>query len=351
MHSQRFALIGAFSAFALSAAPIARQHPPASHPTPRELLRTIAAVTDREWAAVERGEAVAKILPTDSREVAVAGAVRIAAARDQLFERYRDVESLKRSAIVLDIGRFGASPRASDLQSLSFDDHNLDLRDCRPGDCRVRLGADDIGRFHREVNWNDPSWRSQSAALWREVLSGYAAAYRREGRTALPVYANKREPLGVVSELSLLVKTYAFVRSYSPEFHEYLDAFGPAASNHMEHCLYWSREDYGIRPVTRISHQVIARGTGGSAVGLVATNQVYADHYLDAALSVTLAIDAGPGDDGEAFYMIAVSRARTRSLSGLLRAMVRSTVQNRSRNALRKALTATKAALEKTERE
>lgn len=78
---------------------------------------------------------------------------------------------------------------------------------------------------------------------------------------------------------------------------------------------------------------------------LVATNQVYADHDLDAALGVTLAIDASDSR-GRAFYMIAVNRARTRSLSGFLRRMVRATVQTRGRDAMRKILTATKSGLE-----
>jgi hypothetical protein len=45
--------------------------------------------------------------------------------------------------------------------------------------------------------------------------------------------------------------------------------------------------------------------------------------------------------------MISVSRARTRSLSGMLRSFVRSTVQNRSRDALRKILVSTKTSLER----
>ena len=48
-------------------------------PTPRELLRTVAQVSDAEWAALERGEAVAKVLNTDNREIAIAGGVRNAA--------------------------------------------------------------------------------------------------------------------------------------------------------------------------------------------------------------------------------------------------------------------------------
>ena len=182
-------------------------------PTTRELLREIAQTTDAEWAAIARGEAVAKVLATDNREVAVAGAVRIAASSERFAGRYREIENLKRSAIVLDVGRFSTPPRPDDLLSVPFEDYDLDLRDCRPGDCRVRLGAPEIARFHREVDWRSNDWRERSRTVWREVLAGYAAAFSREGRRALPNFVNKPEPLSVPAELSLLVDRFGFVGS------------------------------------------------------------------------------------------------------------------------------------------
>ena len=111
--------------------------------------------------------------------------------------------------------------------------------------------------------------------------------------------------------------------------------------------MYWSKDDFGVRPVLRLSHQTIYRPTGMPHAVLIATNQLYADHYLDAGLTVTMTIDAPAADGKPGFYMISVSRARTRSLNGMLRAFVRSTVQNRSRDALRKILASTKASLER----
>ncbi len=152
----------------------------------RDLLRDIAQMSDAEWAAIGRGEAVAKVLATDNREIAVAGAVRIASSSERLVGRYRDIESLKRSAIVLEIGRFSKPPRPADLAAVPIEDYNLDLRDCWPGDCRVRLGEPAIARFHREVDWRAADWRERSSAVWREVLAGYAADYspRRPARAA-----------------------------------------------------------------------------------------------------------------------------------------------------------------------
>jgi hypothetical protein len=312
---------------------------------PKDLLRAIAGFTEADWAIVERGEAVSKLLETDAREVAVAGAVRITGRRDQLVARSRDLQTLKGS-IVLDVGRFSAVPNPSDLQRVLFDERSLDLRACQPGDCPVRLSAADVARFHREVNWAGPDWRTQSAGVWRSVLANYASAYLANGRSALPDYVNRRDPLSVASEVAQLTRDFDFVGGYSPEFHAYMKEFGSRIPPGAEQMLYWTREDFGIRPIVRISHQVMFSTTPpATPVTLVAINQVYADHYLDASLTVTLGLDAGRD-----FYMISVSRARTRSLSGLLRRFARSAVQGRSRDAMRSALAATRAAIEKTQR-
>ena len=320
----------------------------APSPGPRDLLRTVARFNDAEWAAVTRGEAVAKIIDTDSREIAVAGAVRIAGSREVLIDRFRDIERLKRSSLVLDTGRFSPVPNPEDLSRVPFEDQSLDLRACRPGDCQVRLSATDIDRFHREVNWSSTDWRIRSVSVWRQVLAGYAAAYLTGGRTAMPDYANRKESLSVASELSMLIDEYGFVAPYSPEFYTYLQQFGPGAPAGTEHALYWTKEDFGVRPILRICHQVIYKAPGRSTSTLIANNQVYADHYLDAALGLTLAIDDGSSNDG--FYMITINRARTRSLTGLLRKLVRSTVQNRSREAMRRILSGTKQSVEQQHR-
>jgi hypothetical protein len=341
-----FSVIGAVVAIGLSSA-----SGPFAAMAPRDLLRSVAQFTDAEWAMVERGDAVAKVLDTDSRQVAVAGAVRIHGSREQLARRSRDLDVLGRSAAVLDAGAFSAVPSAADLRRATFEETSLDLRNCRPGDCQVRLGAEDIAQFHREVNWNGSDWRDQSARVWREVLARYAAAYQSSGRKALPDYANKRETLSVAGEVSQLANEYGFVSSYSPELAAYLHDFGAHAPSGAHHLLYWTKEDFGIRPVFRISHQLVYQAGGAIPATLIVINQVYADHYLDAALTVTVALDSTdrggntPGRTGD-FYMISVTRARTRSLSGVLRRLARSTVQSRSRETMRRILTSNKGAIE-----
>ena len=46
--------------------------------------------------------------------------------------------------------------------------------------------------------------------------------------------------------------------------------------------LYWTGENCGIRPIFRVSRPVILQVNGPTPSTLIATNQVYADHCLDA---------------------------------------------------------------------
>ena len=328
--------------------------------TAHELLRQVGGFNRAELSAVDRGQPVARIIDTDRREIAVVGAVRIRAARERLLERYRTVNYMKPGDIVLAAGVFSDPPKTSDLQPLSIEDYDLDLRDCRPGDCRVRLSADQIALFHRDVRWQAADWRAESADVWRRVLADYAAAYAADGTAALMHYDNKKEPLSVRQEYQTLLDSCAFVAAWSPEFHAYLQEPFKVRLEGVENLLYWTKEDFGIRPVMRMSHQMLyspARDGQSRPAVLIATKQLYAAHYLDAALGITLVLDtdrSAAAQDAHAtdnstqeFFFIQVSLARTRSLSGFFRTMVRSTVLNRSRDLMDKTLRVTKQALER----
>jgi hypothetical protein len=299
----------------------------------------------REISDIERERPVARVLDTDRRQVAVIGAVKIRAPRDLLAARVRTIDYLKGGGNILHVGQFGRTPSAGDLARLPFEEYDLDVRACRAGDCRVRLSADDISRFHREVNWRSSAWRDESAAVWREVLGGYASAYVRAGPSTLPVYANKEEPLAVADERSLLLGESTVLAACAPDVHAYLQDPARVRLPGLDTFTYWSVEDFGIRPVIRVIHQGVYRPASAGVPLVVMSDQIYAAHYLDAAVGHAFAIDV-PGEEGQAFYMVLTTRARTRSLTGLLRTLVRSTVQSRSREAIAKLLSSTKRALE-----
>jgi hypothetical protein len=312
--------------------------PPAE---PHTFLRAAAGFSPADLTQLDRGEPLARVLDTDKREVAVVGAVRIAASEAKLFERYRDIASLK-SGVVLELGRFGTPPTPADLRGLDFENYDLEtIRVCKPGDCGVRLSTANMERFARDVNWTAPGWREQAADLWRRLLAADAAAYMANG--TLGDYRNKATPLDVAEEFNPIFESSKYFEAISPEFLAYLRRFPSVSLQGTENILYWSKDDIN-RPVTRVTHLVLYPAPPGARrPGLIATKQIYAAHYFDAGLGLTCAFD----DGASGFYMLSVNRVRTRSLTSFTRSLVRSIVQRRSRDAMEGILKSMKAALER----
>lgn len=305
------------------------------------LLRTTAAFTGEELSRLDRGEPIAKVLDTDRREVAVVGAVRIAGSQTKLFERYRNPSAVKSSDVVLETGRFSTPPVAGDLGSLHIEDFDLgQLRTCKPGDCGIRLSTRDVDRFTHEVNWNAPNWKQQAGDLWRTVLAANAAAYMADG--TLGDYRNKATPLQVADEFKILFDAFADFEKLSPEFFDHLKRFPSARLEGAEDLLYWSKDDIN-RPVTRITHLSLYPAPAGVRPGFIATKQIYAAHYFDAGIGVISAFNDGTSG----FYLVSMNRARTRSLTGVSRTLVRSIVQRRSRDSMDGILQSTKIGIEK----
>jgi hypothetical protein len=308
---------------------------------PHQMLRTIGGFTPSQLAALDRGDAIAKVLKTDRREIAVIGAVRIRGPRDRAIARYRDVSNLRKSEIVMQVGTFTRPPRAEDLSTLAFEPYDLDAPGrCTPGDCAVRLSAGAIAHMRGSVQWSAPDARQQSAAAWREMLAGIARGYTTSGDSALPEYANKQEALSVRAELDALYGQFAYLSYVAPEFLRYVREFPRAELEGVENTLYWSKNDLGIRPVMGITHQTVYAPPGRPA--FIALKRIYAAHYVDGGLGVTMIADDGTGG----FYMTTVDWIRTRSLTSFTRAIVRSIVQDKSRAGVEKMLRTTKQSIE-----
>lgn len=336
-------LAAALAALALVASPAAGR----VGQTPRELhdlLRTVGGFTPGQLAAVDRGEPVASTLKTDRREIAIAGAVRINGPRARLIGRYRDVSNLRKSNIVQQIGTFSRPPAVADIVPLAFENYDLDApRSCRPGACGVRLSAEAIQRMRASVNWSAPDARQQSASAWRDTLTALAAGYAAAGDRALPDYANREETLSVRAEFDALYGAFAHLERMAPGFLRYIRDYPRGGIDPVEDTLYWSKNDLGVRPVVVLTHQTIHAPPAGAA--LIAIKRIYSVHYVDAALSVTTLTDDGSGG----FYMMTLERARTRSLTGITRAIVRSIVLDRTREGVEKLLRSSKRAVESVE--
>jgi hypothetical protein len=316
---------------------------------PHTFLRTAAGFSAADLAALDRGEPLARVLDTDKREVALVGAVRVKSTRERLFDEYRDVSGLRRSQVFLEVGTFGSTPIVEDLRALTFEDSDLNtIRDCKPGDCGVRLPSEGLARFQHDVDWRAPDWRDQAGSLWRRLLVDYVTGYAAHGDKALAEYQNKEVPLNVSEEFKVLFEETRYFRPAAAEFLGYLEAFPAVRLEGAEDILYWDKKGFGLRPVLSLTHLTLytppaVPAQASSPAALIATKQIYATHYFDAALGLTLVFD----DHASGFYMLCVDRARTRSLTSFIRGFVRGIVQRRSRDAMEKILRTTKQTLER----
>jgi hypothetical protein len=316
---------------------------------PLAFLRDAGGFSRADLAQLERGEPVARVLDTDRREVAVVGAIRIDASVDRVLGHYRDVSLLGRSSVVEQVGTFSATPDPVDLQNWTLEPYDLEtIRECQPGACGIRLSGADMARFSREVNWNAAAWRTAAGITWRRILADYAAGYLANGRGALSEYQNKEVPLSVAHELDLLLEQSGLFTSGAPRFMQYVRDFPSGNPGGTDHLLYWTKDDFGVRPVFSITHLLLYKAPATQRplqpLAMVAAKQIYATHYFDAGLGLSV-VYAHPS---KGLYLVAMNRARTRSLTSLLRAFVRSTVRSRCRDVMEKVLRSTKVALEQS---
>src|SRR4029450_5229972 len=80
--------------------------------------------------------------------VAMCGIVKVSVDGERLVAWYREIEALKKSQFVAQIGRFSNPPRIEDLEPLTLDETDLDdIRRCTPGDCGLKLSDAEISHL------------------------------------------------------------------------------------------------------------------------------------------------------------------------------------------------------------
>jgi hypothetical protein len=317
----------------------------------RGFLRATIGLGDRDLAALDRGHVITRALDAEeSREIALAGVVRIEHRREALTDRLRDLVAFKRSPLVLQIGRFSEPPRPGDLDGLALDPADLDdLEDCRVGDCDVQLPAAFIQGLQSEVDWKRAGSGERVTALMRRWLLGYLEAYRREGNEALVEYADRRHPVRLVEEVRALIRGSTYLSSQAPELVRYLLEYPRGRLPGVEDAFYWSMEKFGFKPVLSVSHITLYTmpGTGGDLV--MTSKQLYASHYFDASLGITAVL--GIDGDRPAFYLLYLNRSRVDRLGGAFGGLVRVIAHRRTRDGLEKQLIAIKRSVEAERRE
>jgi hypothetical protein len=302
-------------------------------PELREFLTAHAHFDESDLRDLASGKPVAKLLATKSKsEVAGVGAIRIAVPRDFFLTQIDDIVGYKQAQAdpAPEIGRFDSPPQLANLDGLTLQERDIDsLRDCRPGDCGLKLPAGAIERFRKEIRWSDNGADKSANRLFREFLLARAEDYVKSGDTALAAYHDKHSPVSLAAEFGELVADAPYLGRYAPRLADCLVRF-PQCEPAVQSFLYWSKEKFGHGLQTVISvTQVMSdrEGTGENGWIWQASKQLYADHYLECSLGLTLMVESSQKGGANAFYLVYLNRSRSDVLKGNLSGLVRGIIQ------------------------
>ena len=320
--------VATLTLMALLAVPAAGTFDPA-----RTFLMTAFNLSAADIGGLDAGGVISRTLNVENRrEVATLGMVRIETSPATYVERFADITTFKRTGDVLQVGMFSSLPQTDDVASLVIDQADLErLRQCRVDDCEVQISAEGLERIQREINWHAADASRKASVLVRELLVQYVARYRQSGTAAAMEYADRAPRLNVGREFASLLDADTITSSFAPRLRRHLLEYPASSAEKMTDFVYWSRELVRGRPVISITHVATAAAVDDSpAAYAIGSKQIYAMHYYDASLGLTLLVPdrtaASP-----ATYVVYLNRSRIDLFEGLFGGVARRIVAGRAR--------------------
>ncbi len=288
-----------------------------------DLLLRVGLTAD-EAAKARAGQAAVRVLPPNApTEIAVAGAIRIRGDLERLVVWLRDIEDFRKAAGTSNVGVIARPARPDDFASMSAAGLDVELlRNCRPGNCDIRMPAAYLDRFSREVPWNTPEAAAAAASLARTLLAEYATAYQTGGDAALGRHHDQSQPQAVAAQFQDLLRRATSLWNLAYPFASYLETFPKDRPEGVEDNFYWTRETDTRQPVTTLHHVALQRLPDKSL--RLADKQFYASRDLDAALLIG---QATPSADGRTFDLVVAARARSGRLGGMAARVLRSRIE------------------------
>lgn len=300
-------------------------------------LQEKAAFQQTDFATLRLNQPVVRIAPTsDKREIAVSGLINIQAGADDFLRSYRESMTQKTNPAILEIGSFSAEPSLGDVASLTLDADDIeDLKDCVVGDCEIKLSAPMIERFRKEIDWTAPNYQIAVTNLFKQMLLEYVRDYRARGDAALIEYNDKQGEVSVADEQRALSATPSYINDLLT---------GKSDLQLVAETIVWSKLKSGLKPVIAVNHILIyKRHSDTGPQVLISSNQIYANHYINASRALTAFVNV-PGVNDSAF-LVYENRSRADGLEGPLGKIRRGVVEKRALQGLKTILEHSQASL------
>jgi hypothetical protein len=279
---------------------------------PERVLNERFKFSAAEVNQAHAGQPVAKMIAGSARdELAVVGALRLDGDKKRLVDWVRKIERFRHDAELGLTRGIESPPAARAFAELVLDARDLAaLRACRPGRCDLRLPEELMETLQSRVNWGTPEAAAQANAIVSSMLTDYAAAYLHGGDAA------------VFNDFGDLLRGATTLYQLAPEFADYLEKFPGRQLAGVDQRLYWTNLNETSGSLISLHHLVVYQRPSGDLI--IADKTFYASRYFDVA-ALVLSMQDTP--DGKGYYLIAGSRARSSTLTGVSGRVLRGQIE------------------------
>ena len=315
---------------------------------PHAFLKQHMGFTSVELRLAEVGQPVVKAIATTApREIAIFGIIWIEADPAAFVTSFRDIEQFERGGGVLATKKISDPPALADFDAMTLSKDDVKaLPKCRVGDCFVKLDAESLARFQKEIDWSAKDAGTRANALARQMLLDTLLAYQQGGNKALGLLRDQKQPTFIGEEFAGMLESVPHMRAYLPALYGYLRDYPAGRPPNVEEFFYWSNVNFGLRDTVRLNHVVLYSNPGAPGGVAIASKMLYATHYFYTALDLRyLARDTGR-PDARGFYLMTLLQSRSDGMTGLFGGIVRRRAVKGSTEGLVKHLQAVKRSLE-----
>jgi hypothetical protein len=316
---------------------------------PFAFFHEYAGLSDDQIEALRNGKAIAKVLPSRiPDEVFVLGSVYVESTPEHYLKLASDIDAMRKLPGYVAIQRFSDPPQLSDLDGFTLTEEDVrQLKDCKPGHCELQLPTEAMEIFQRSVDWSAADKAEQVNRLARQMALEALSKYMQGGNSALGTYRDKSHPTEVAETFQSLLSWSKALPVYLPELQNYLLDYPKVKSGNFETRFYWEKVDFGLKPTLRIVQAIVFRSTRSTGpVFAVAQKQLYASHYFQSALDLTVCVKDSSRPNQAGFYLITLKGSQQAGLTGLRGGIVRKVAVDKTRSSLERALASVKQKLE-----
>jgi hypothetical protein len=316
---------------------------------PNKFFHDFVGLSDDQIRDIRDGKAVAKILDSPTADqVFVFGSVYINSTPEHYLKFASDVDALRKLPTYLALRKFSDPPQLADLAGFVLDEEDFkQLKNCKAGHCEVQLPTQAMEEFQRSVNWSAPDASDQANRLAQQMALQALLNYQQGGNAALGTYRDKSHPAVVAETFAAMLNRSKALPVYLPKLREYLLNYPQAAASNIESQFYWEKVNFGLKPTLRMVQAIVYRGNSPAEPAYaVAVKQLYASHYFETALDLTVCVKDTQHPDHPGFYLITLKGSQQAGLTGFKGGIVRKVAVDKTRSSLAKALASIKQKLE-----